>query len=87
MINILPFIQITLFITCAVFLIFKPKPFLKFIGNIYWHMGKFTALGKSDNTKKYFIGENTFWFRALGVILLVSGIASLLANIEALINQ
>jgi len=64
------------------FLIFKPIPFMKFIGTVYWHLGRFTALGKSEETKKYFIGKNTFWFRLLGIIMLILICISVLARIS-----
>ena len=52
--KLIPLIPVTVFIVCAALLVFKPEPFMKLFGNIYWHMGKYTALGKSENTKKYF---------------------------------
>ncbi|MFH2044483.1 MAG: hypothetical protein ABIK92_04990 [Pseudomonadota bacterium] len=82
MLKLLPFLQVTVFILFAALLTFKPKPVIKIIGIVYWNIGKFTALGKSENTKKYFIGKNTFWFRALGVMMLIIGIISLLAQIS-----
>jgi|GEM_PF-6365249 len=62
-------------------LISKPLAVAKLLGGIYWRMGKFTALGKSDETKKYFYSQNPFWFRVLGFLiaglLIVSGFAQL----------
>ena len=79
--NVFEFISISFAIVISLFLIFKPNPFIKFIGNIYWHMGKFTALGKSEETKKYFIGKNTFWFRTWGVIMLMIVCLSIVARL------
>lgn len=53
---------------CCV-LIFKPISVAKFMGAIYWRMGRFTALGHREKTKKYFYTENPFWFRTLGVVI------------------
>ena len=78
--KLIPLIPVTVFIVCAALLVFKPEPFMKLFGNIYWHMGKYTALGKSENTKKYFFSENTFWFRALGVIMLIVALVSVLTQ-------
>ena len=50
-------------------LIFKPLTVAKLLGSIYWRMRKFTALGDSDENKKYFFTENPWWFRVLGILL------------------
>lgn len=50
-------------------LIFKPMTVAKFLGGVYWRGSKFTALGKSEETKKYFYSKNPFWFRFLGFLL------------------
>jgi len=82
MFDVIAFLNLIIFIACALLLIFKPKPIIKFIGNIYWYMGRFTAIGKSEKTKKYFIGENTFWFRTFGIIMLMIAIVSLFVQIN-----
>jgi hypothetical protein len=50
-------------------LIFKPMKVSKFLGGIYWHGSKFTAIGQSEETKQYFYSQNPFWFRVLGILL------------------
>ncbi|KQC06420.1 MAG: hypothetical protein APR62_07885 [Smithella sp. SDB] len=75
-------IKITFAIIVSLFLVFKPRPFMKFMGDIYWHMFKYTALGKSEETKKYVFGENTYWFRTLGIIMLIMIGLSLVARLS-----
>jgi len=65
-------------------LIFTPLTVAKFLGGIYWRMGKFTALGKSDETKKYFYSQNPFWFRVLGFLMAGLFIASVFAQFSIL---
>lgn len=62
-------------------LIFKPMTVSKYLGEIYWRMGKITALGKSDETRKYFFTENPFWFRALGFVMVGVIVLSVLARL------
>lgn len=61
-------------------LCFKPKPFLKVIGTAYWNLAKFTAIGKTEESKKYFYTENTLFLKLLGVIMFFIGIAGILAR-------
>jgi len=68
-------------IAISLLLIFKPVPFMNFIGNFYWHLGRFTAIGKSNETKRFFIGENTFWFKVLCTIMFIISCLSILARI------
>ena len=68
-------------VAISLFLILKPLPFMNFIGNIYWQLAKFTAIGKSKETKKYFIGENPFWFKIIGTVMLIISCFSILARI------
>ena len=68
-------------IAISLLLILRPIPLMKFIGTIYWHLGKATALGKSEETKKFFIGENPFWPRVLGTIMLILSCLFILARV------
>jgi len=61
--------SIPILIFCGL-LIFKPLGCAEFIGRLYWHMGRYTALGKTEETKKYFIAKNPFWFRTFGIVIL-----------------
>ncbi len=63
-------------------LIFKPITVAKFLGGIYWRMGKFTALGKTEQTKKYFYAQNPFWFRAFGFLLFGLLLLSLFSQLK-----
>jgi hypothetical protein len=65
-------------------LIFKPMSVAKFLGGVYWRAGKFTALGKSDETKKYFYAQNPFWFRFLGFLIVGLLIVSFFAQLSKL---
>ena len=65
-----------LLLAASCILIFKPLAVAKILGDAYWHSGKLTALGKSDETKKYFYSQNPFWFRVLGFLLAVLSIYS-----------
>lgn len=51
-------------------------------GNIYWRMSKFTALGKTEESKKYFFAKKTIWFRALGFTLLLLFVLHLVERIK-----
>ena len=63
-------------VVIGLILIINPLPILNTVGKIYWHLGKYTALGKSEKTKKYFIVENPFWGRVFGsIILILTGIS------------
>jgi len=53
----------------GVFLILKPIAVADLIGRAYWKMSKFTSLGKSEKTRKYFFGNNPYWFRIFGGII------------------
>jgi hypothetical protein len=70
-------------IFCLIFIL-KPRWVANLLGYIYWQMGKFTALGKSEDTKKYFFSERTYWFRLLGYIVLILWIVSVYINISNL---
>ena len=67
-------------------LIFKPMTVSKYLGEVYWRMGKITALGKSDETRKYFFSKNPFWFRVLGFVMVGVMVLSVLAQ-HGIINQ
>ena len=63
-------------VVIGLILIINPIPILNTVGKIYWHLGKYTALDKSEKTKKYFIVENPFWGRVFGsIILILTGIS------------
>ena len=60
-------LESTLALTFSAMLILRPMACARFVGNIYWHMSKFTALGKTEESKKYFFCEETLlvpnsWF-------------------------
>ena len=76
MIEIIP--ETIVALTFSAMLILRPMACARFVGNIYWHMSKFTALGKTEESKKYFFAEKPFWFRILGFILLIFFIVYLL---------
>lgn len=50
-------------------LIIKPKPFLKTIGTVYWHLARFNAIGKTEETKKFFYTENKILLKILGMVM------------------
>jgi len=76
-------ISILQLLFCLLFIL-KPKWVANILGYIYWQMGKFTALGKSEDTKKYFFSERTYWFRLFGYIVLIIWIVSVYINISNL---
>ena len=80
MVLILTFFQTLLGCLTGLALIFQPKPFLKVVGNAYWHLAKFTAFGKTEETKKYFYTENTVLLRILGFFVLFLGVAGAIAR-------
>jgi hypothetical protein len=65
-------------------LIFKPLIVAKLLGGIYWRMRKLTALGGSDENKKYFFTESPRWFRVLGILLAGLLIVSVYAQLAKL---
>ena len=47
-------------------------------------MSKFTALGKTEESKKYFFAKKPFWFRILGFIFLIFFIVYLLEKTKGM---
>jgi hypothetical protein len=47
-------------IAISLLLILKPFPFMKFTGNVYWHLSKFTEMGKSEETKNILLAKIPF---------------------------
>ena len=66
----------------GVTLIVKPKPFAYIIGTFYWHLARFTPIGKTEETKKYFLSENTILFRIIGLILFLIGSLGIVARMN-----
>jgi len=66
-------------------MIFRPMKCANFIGNIYWHMSRYTALGKNEETKRFFFAKTPFWFRTLGIIFAVLYAVHLVVRIKELL--
>ena len=74
------YVELLPLFTAGVVLTLWPQPIARLIGAAYWNMARFTALGKTEDTRRLFFAKKHFWFRVLGVFFVILSVAGASQN-------
>jgi len=69
-------------IALGILLLLRPMVCIRFVGSTFRKLFRLTLLYKIQDSDKFFMIQNPFWFRLFGALIVFFSIISILINLE-----